>query len=83
MHKIDYTTLLPVGTRVMVHNKYGTVVSAEMTHGIPCGMIAFHMIKYDSKRVFIRDPQTGQHAYTTEPIKEYTQGCNPSFIQVV
>jgi hypothetical protein len=83
MKTITPDTLLPVGTRVLVKDKYGTVVSAEMVQGIPCGMIAYHMIKYDSKRTFVRDSKTGESGYVAKPIEEYTQAANYSFIQVV
>ena len=69
---------LEAGTGVLVHNKFGRVVSCEVKQGHPAGMIAVHRIRYT---LIDRGLSGWSNRSRWQPmIKPITQSCNYSFI---
>jgi hypothetical protein len=46
--------LLPVGTKVSVGDRIGTVTKAEMVQAHPCGLVCSHTIRFDKRIEFVR-----------------------------
>ena len=77
MSGIDPSTLLDIGQRVSVGNRFGTVIKAEYKPAHPCGIVALHTIKFTEKQVY-----KCANTYKMESIKPVTQSVNYAFIQV-